>query len=83
MFVCVNPQVQKALELEKENIAALQQLEERNHEALEGARHDLEEERKNAQALQKHVAELQAVRPVSIHPSIHPSSAVMFPWNRM
>ena len=59
-------------------MAVLQELEERNQEALEGAKCDLEEERKNSQALQKHVTKLQAVRRVSIR-----SSAVMFPWNRM
>ncbi|XP_056448764.1 trichohyalin-like [Gadus chalcogrammus] len=51
--------VRKASEVEKENMAALQQLQERNQEALEGARRNLEEERKNSQALQKRAAELQ------------------------
>ena len=78
VYVCVNPQVRKASEVEKENMAALQQLQERNQEALEGARRNLEEERKNSQALQKRAAELQTVSRVSIR-----SSAMMFPWNRM
>ncbi|XP_059910781.1 trichohyalin-like isoform X3 [Gadus macrocephalus] len=40
-------------------MAVLQQLQERNQEALEVARRNLEEERKNSQALQKRAAELQ------------------------